>query len=301
MAKTGTGIIIGRFQVVELNKVHKKLFSKVIRRHQKVAVFLTSNPAPSDLNPIDLLFRFDLVEEKYGDKINVLEMPDLPDDRIWSQELDRRILEMKPEGSVTIYGTREGFTERYSGRYSTEILEAPEEDMPELLDIHAGWDIRSFRAGMIFAAMRRFPTVYPTVDIAVMNDDMTEVLLARKENETKFRFPGGFSDPSDDNFEMAAIRELMEECGDVEVDNLVYLGSSQVDDWRYRNAADGIITHLYACTYVRGEPQADDDIAEVKWFTVKKLKEDSFVHEHRALWLMLKNFIEEMGENRLID
>lgn len=296
MAKKGTGIIVGRFQVVELNKVHKKLIAKVVRRHQKVGVFLCSNPAPSDQNPIDLLFRFDLVEETYGDKLDVFEMPDLPDDRIWSQELDRRILELRPEGSVTIYGTRLGFTERYSGRYSTEILEAPEDDIPELLDMNIGWDIKSFRAGMIFASIRRFPTVYPTVDIAVVNEEMSEVLLARKENETKFRFPGGFSDPSDENFEMAAIRELMEECGDIQVDNLIYLGSAQVDDWRYRNAIDGIITHLYACTYVQGEPEASDDIAEVKWFPVKKLREDTFVQEHRALWLMLKSFLEEMSE-----
>lgn len=299
MAKSGTGIIIGRFQVVEFNKIHKKLIGKVLRRHKKVAFFIGNNPAPSDLNPIDLLFRFDLVEETYGDKVSVLEMPDLPDDRIWSQELDRRILEIRPEGSVTIYGTRTGFTERYSGRYTTEVLEAPEEDLPDLLDINSGWDIRSFRAGMLFAAMRRFPTVYPTVDIAVLNEDMSEVLLARKDNETRFRFPGGFSDPSDENFEMAAIRELMEECGDLEVDNLVYLGSTQVDDWRYRNASDSIITHLYACTYVQGEPVANDDISEVKWFSIKKLREDSFVHEHRMLWQMLKTFIEELGETRL--
>lgn len=293
-AKSGTGVIVGRFQVVELNNVHKKLIGKVLRKHKRVILFLGSNPAPSDMNPIDLLFRLDLIEEVYQDKIDLQEMPDLPDDRIWSQELDRRILELRPEGSVTIYGTREGFTERYSGRYTTEILEVAEEEMPDLLDIHQDWDIRSFRAGMMFATMRRFPTVYPTVDIAVMKDDMTQVLLARKGNETRLRFPGGFSDPEDESFEEAAIRELIEECGEIEVDNLIYLGSTRIHDWRYRHSADSIITHLYACTLTDGEPEANDDIAEVKWFEISKVREDMFVPEHRALWLMLREFLNEM-------
>ncbi|MEY3240180.1 MAG: hypothetical protein RIR11_1618 [Bacteroidota bacterium] len=294
--KSGTGVIVGRFQVVELNKVHKKLIGQVVKRHEKVAVFLGSNPAPSDMNPIDLLFRLDLIDEAYGEKIEVAEMPDLPDDRIWSQELDRRILELRPEGSVTIYGTREGFTERYSGRYTTEILEVSEDEMPELLDAKDEWDVPSFRAGMMYAAMRRFPTVYPTVDIAVMDEEMEKVLLARKENETKYRFPGGFADPSDDSFEMSAIRELMEECGDIEVDNLIYLGSAAIEDWRYRDSADGIITHLYLCTHQTGEPEAQDDIAEVKWFDMKKVREDMFVPEHRILFQMLKAFLEEITE-----
>ena len=295
-AKSGTGIIIGRFQVVELNKIHKKLIGKVLRRHKKVVIFLGTNPAPSDINPIDLLFRLDLLEETYKDKIQLYEMPDLPDDRIWSQELDRRILELRPEGTVTIYGTREGFTERYSGRYTTDILEVEETEMPDLLDIHADWDVRSFRAGILFATMRRFPTVYPTVDIAVLKDEMSQVLLARKENETKYRFPGGFSDPTDESFEIAAIRELVEECGEIDVDNLIYLGSSQIEDWRYRNSTDTIITHLYVCTFVDGEPEANDDIAEVKWFDIAKVREDMFVPEHRALWLLLVEFLTDIRD-----
>ena len=294
--KSGTGIIVGRFQVADINAIHKKLFSKVLRKHKQIAFFVGSSPAPSDMNPIDLIFRIDMLVGKYGEKAEVLEMPDLPDDRIWSQELDRRILELRPEGSVTIYGTREGLTERYSGRYSTEILEAEIDDVPDLMDMNADWDLRSFRAGMIFATMRRYPTVYPTVDVAVMRNDNTEVMLARKENETKYRFPGGFSDPSDESFELAAIRELMEECGEVLVDDLIYLGSAQIKDWRYRDAVDGIITHLYTCTYMSGEPEANDDISEIKWFEVQKLRPDMFVPEHRALWDLLSDYLRVMGE-----
>ncbi|MBK8425328.1 MAG: hypothetical protein IPL27_04805 [Lewinellaceae bacterium] len=135
-------------------------------------------------------------------------MPDLPDDRIWSQELDRRILEIRPEGTVMLYGARENFVDRYSGRYAAEVLEAREEDFPEVPELSTLNNLRDFRAGMIYANIRRFPTVYPTVDIAVFRNHYTEVLLARKANETRYRFPGGFTDPTDPSYEDASCANL---------------------------------------------------------------------------------------------
>ncbi len=294
--KSGTGIIIGRFQVVQLNKLHLKLIKQVTSKHEKVAVFLCDNPAPSDLHPIDFPFRAEMFEKLISDKFEVLDMPDLPDDRIWSQELDRRILELRPTGSVTIYGTQLGFTERYSGRYTTEVLEVTEEEMQDEVPPTSTLDMVSFRAGMLYATMRRFPTVYPTVDICVYNEETREVLLARKEFETKFRFPGGFADPDDLSFEDAALRELSEECGQLEVGDMVYLGSTAVEDWRYFESSDSIITHFYICKYESGIPEALDDIAEVKWYSMDKLREDMFVPEHRPLLESLQFFFKELDE-----
>lgn len=291
-----TGIIVGRFQVLELNDVHIKLIESVQQRHSKVIVFLTSNPAPSDLNPLDWIFRAQMFEETYDETLLVCEMPDLPDDRIWSQELDRRIMEQRPEGEVMLYGTVEEFIDRYSGRYPTSVLEADEADFPEEMPMAEVERMRDFRAGMLYATIRRFPTVYPTVDIAVFRNDYKDVLLARKENETKSRFPGGFADPSDESFEMAAVRELMEECGDIEVSNLIYLGSCRIDDWRYRDSMDSIMTHLYACVLEKGVPEASDDIAELRWFETERLLEDLFVPEHRPLYHLLTAFLQEDEE-----
>ncbi|HOY04444.1 MAG TPA: NUDIX domain-containing protein [Saprospiraceae bacterium] len=294
--KSGTGIIVGRFQVFELNKVHSRLVTSVLQKHSQVAIYLASNPAPGLHNPLDFELRRLMFEEKYKDKLRIEEMPDLPDDRIWSQELDRRILEIRPEGTVTLYGTRDNFVDRYSGRYTAEVLEAHEDDFPEEPELSTLSNLRDFRAGMIYANIRRFPTVYPTVDIAVFRRDYTEVLLARKSNETRYRFPGGFTDPADPSYEDAVLRELGEECGELTIDELTYLGSSKIDDWRYRDAFDSIMTHMYACALVDGKPSPNDDIAEVQWFELERLTEDLFVAEHRPLFEIMMDYLEEMDE-----
>ncbi|MBK8556079.1 MAG: NUDIX domain-containing protein [Lewinellaceae bacterium] len=294
MAKpVGTGVVVGRFQVFELNEIQKALIDSIISKHEATLLFLGSNTAPSDFNPLEWPLRSEMFEEAYGDAIEVFEMPDLSDDRIWSQELDRRIIELRPIQPITLYGTTEGLLERYSGNFPVEIMEVDPDDYPETLSVEGIKHMSSFRAGIIYATLRRFPTVYPTVDMAVFSADYSSLMLARKEHENRYRFPGGFTDPGDDSYEMAVLRELAEECGDLEIDELTYVGSCAIDDWRYKGSFDSIITHLYSCILSSGEPVASDDIAEIKWFEVGKLKADLFVPEHRDLFELLESFLQE--------
>jgi bifunctional NMN adenylyltransferase/nudix hydrolase len=292
-APSGTGILIGRFQFYEINDALHALITSIAARHERLVIFLGSNPAPSDLNPLEWPLRQEMLLEAFDDELEIQELPDVPDDRNWSQELDRRIMDLRPAQPVTIYGTMDGFVERYSGRYETQPFPIDPEDMPYALDVDGIRHLGSFRAGIMYATLRRFPTVYPTVDIAVFSADYQQLLLARKEHEIRFRFPGGFTDPTDESYEMAALRELAEECGELEVEDLTYIGSCKVDDWRYRGSLDGIITHLYTCVLVSGNPAPNDDIVELRWFDVQKLKTEMLTPEHRPLLDLLMEFLTE--------
>lgn len=130
--------------------------------------------------------------------------------------------------------------------------------------------------------MNRYPTVFATVDVVIRKGE--KLLLGRKAHQSKFRFVGGFADPALDNsYEDAAKREAKEETG-IQVEAVKYLGSTRIDDPRYRNTPDCIITHLFEATEWSGEPVASDDIEELKWFDSKQLTASDFVDEHHVLW-----------------
>lgn len=130
----------------------------------------------------------------------------------------------------------------------------------------------------------RYPTVFATVDVVIERDG--KLLLGRKAHQEKFRFVGGFADPALDNsYEDAAKREAKEETGLI-VAEVKYLGSTRIDDPRYRGTEDCIITHLFLATEWEGEPIASDDIAELKWFVKNEISADTFVKEHHVLWDM---------------
>lgn len=130
------------------------------------------------------------------------------------------------------------------------------------------------------------PTVFPTVDVIIRKNG--KLLLGRKASQTKFRFVGGFADPALDNsYEDAAKREAKEETG-LDVYAVKYLGSTRIDDPRYRGTEHCIITHLFLAEEWSGEPIASDDIAELKWFDEANLSERDFVDEHHVLWRMYR-------------
>ena len=132
--------------------------------------------------------------------------------------------------------------------------------------------------------MKKYPTVFATVDVVIEQEG--KLLLGRKAHQEKFRFVGGFADPTLDNsYEGAARREAKEETT-LEIKSVRYLGSTRIDDPRYRGTEDCIITHLFVAEEWSGEPQPTDDIAELKWFEKKEISADTFVNEHHVLWKM---------------
>jgi bifunctional NMN adenylyltransferase/nudix hydrolase len=73
----------------------------------------------------------------------------------------------------------------------------------------------------------------------------------------------------------------MEECGNIEVSGMQYLGSARIDDWRYRKEEDKIMTLLFATDLVYGEAVAHDDLQKVEWFAVDQL--ERMMHENRIV------------------
>jgi bifunctional NMN adenylyltransferase/nudix hydrolase len=268
------GVMIARFQTPYLHPGHLALIESVQAKHRKVVVVLgVSSVLGSRRNPLDFHTREKMIKNTYPD-IVILPLSDHPLDTKWSSNLDSLLNDTFPGSSFTLYGSRNSFIDYYSGKNSVHELPANGEysasEIREMLKERVG-DSVEFRSGIIYAYSNTYPKVYPTVDIAVFRNNKEEILLGRKDNDLKWRLIGGFSDPTDRSFEQAAIRELHEECGNIEITNMQYEGSCLVDDWRYRNEVDKIMTTLFSTDYLSGEPQASDDIAELKWIALSKL------------------------------
>lgn len=290
------GIIVGRFQVHELHEAHKQLIDSVIEAHDSVLIFIGLSPVRgTTTDPLDFSARKRMFQEEYPD-LNIYYIEDQWSDEVWSSNLDREIKKWtKPHQSVVLYGSRDSFIPHYHGKYPTRELDS---------DIYiSGTEIRrriannfiptkDYRAGVIAASFDRFPGCYTTVDIAIIDWTKNNILLVKKPQEDKLRFPGGFSSPESDSFEEDARREVYEET-DVQADNYVYIGSKHIDDWRYRNKKDKIKTILFVATYLYGRPRGQDDVELAKWVPLDELfsGQVQVVHEHEPLVEMLQIYI----------
>lgn len=286
------GVIVGRFQVDELHEAHTNLIQTVVDNHDKVLIFLgLSATKCSVYNPLDFEARKQMILEKFPD-VNVLYIKDVPSDEDWSKKLDDTIDDIKgPNQCVILYGGRDAFINCYKGKYPTYELQqkvfVSGKDIRKTISnkVKASSD---FRKGVIWATMNQYPKVFSTVDVAIFNDDYSQILLARKPNETLYRLVGGFVNPGD-TYEQTARREVMEETK-LEITDPVYVTSAVIDDWRYRQEKDKITTSLFVAKKMYGCPEPNDDICELKWFDTNEIKLDdssflemNIVEEHRYL------------------
>jgi len=281
------GVIIGRFQVHELHEGHIELINHVITKHSKVIIFLgISNSLVTKNNPLDFVTRKAMIVKHYK-QITILPLKDKRSDIIWSKNIDEKIKEIYPIDDVILYGSRDSFIPYYCGIFKIQEVEQKYYTSGTESRKNVSEEIKSspdFRAGVIYAAYNQYPTVHPTVDIAIIKEK--EILLAKKPNESKYRFVGGFVDPTDQSFEHAAKREVHEETK-LEVDDLKYIMSSKIDDWRYKNEETKIISTLYIATYIFGRPEPSDDISELRWFNLDSIKLDDIVDEHKYMMIIL--------------
>ncbi|MFA0960976.1 NUDIX hydrolase [Roseivirga sp. BDSF3-8] len=284
------GVWVANVQILRLTGDQEDFYKLTRHRHEEVWVVLSDSPVKGSVrDPFSIAVRSAMIREVFPEA-TVLSLKESPKAEDWSTRLESLLTERDAAGDFTLYGTTDTLTGRYTGSWKTEELnpeldsdnaEAAEGFSPELIQGEA------FRKGIIYAYQQLYPQVYATVDIAVHRNEGSEWLIASKAYTQEWRLPGGFSDPEDAHFEEAAARELKEETG-VECGALSYQMSMRVDDWRYRNERDKIITLLYTTPYVSGEASANDDIENLRWVSGEKLKEllqeDMIAAEHIPLF-----------------
>lgn len=295
---TSIGVLVARFQVAELTEGHKELLDFVLaKKHNQNVIFLGVAPTKATKNnPLDFDSRRRMLEEAYPGQFTIMFQEDRPTDDQWSAELDERLSIIANGRDVVLYGSRDSFGKHYTGKYTFCEFKQHIYCSGTEQRLLTGKTIKSssdWRKGCIYATQNRYPAVYPTVDCAIFDDDdLSEIYLARKHDEKLFRFVGGFSDPGDNSFEQAAKREASEETG-METEVLGWVGSVKIDDWRYRNEQDKVITNLFAMKRVFGVPEAKDDICELRKIKFAECHECHIIKEHRPLWIMLKEWVEK--------
>lgn len=288
--KPDIAVLVGRFQTPYLHDGHIEFLNYVTGLCSKVIIFLgISSLRNSRTNPYDFQIRKMMIESKYPNAI-ILPLRDIPvNDHAWSKQLDQAIqIHVGPNQKVALFGSRNCFIPHYHGKHETVEL------IPELLYNYNATEIRErcgkeiidsvdFRKGVAWGPYNRYPAVVTTVDVAILNETHTQVLLGRKEHEPLFRFIGGFSDVGSTSFEMDARREADEETN-ISVTDPIYVGSYNIDgDLRYINEVDKIRTLFFIANYQFGKMQAKDDIFEVRWFEVDKLKNSDIMPLHNVL------------------
>jgi bifunctional NMN adenylyltransferase/nudix hydrolase len=292
-----TGVVVGRFQVQKLHEGHRELLDWVNANHDTMIVMLGCPPVSSRKNPLGFVVRRAMIVEQYPNAI-VLPIHDQRTDGIWSDDLDAAIRGViRPADTVCLYGSRDGFIGSYCGMYPTQELVAsnPHQSGTKTRSTaeHKAGATEDFRSGMIYAQNGEYPRSIPTVDVAVFtNDEKNAVYMVRKNGEDRFRFPGGYVEPGRTHAEMVR-KEVCEEVGDVEIDDIQPVGDTPIDDWRYADGPDNIHTTFYTAMRVFGaaKPKDTDEIAEVREFTLTNLYlgyENSIVPEHHVLVQMLR-------------
>ncbi len=333
---TGSGVIIGRFQVADLTKGHAELIHRVARKHNKVIILLGVNAKLSTKeNPLGYESREKLLRDYWADTLDkntskpliIAPLPDRATDALWSKQVDVLLDSLVgPRTSKTLYGGRDSCVEHYitppdhGGMEIGDLRNDFEcESDTEFEEIGSATEQRAAlfeqpptteegRAGAIWAVGNQWTRLDPCVDMAVTfkNCDGYHLLMGKKLSGVgKYCFPGGHVDGTDESAEFAATREIKEETG---LDNLPpwdYVCQVPVNDWRNTKTCQtwSTLFTVEITKHISGEVKADDDLDEVHWVNMDAVTDAEISPTHLPMFNILKRKLglhvtEEITEGR---
>lgn len=281
------GVVIGRFQVPEITTGQSALIRHAQDHSDELVILLGSSPEMyTKRNPLPHWLRASLISNFYP-RATILPLRDRENNELWSADVDRLLDAVCLGAEITLYGGRDSFLPHYVGRFPKQEHKTPYEETGTLVRAalkSADDTTYEFARGIIHAIENQFTRVMPVIDVAIMKplDTRQHVLMGRKKSEeqpTGYRFVGGFVDPGDTTLEYAVIREVREET-DCEISSPRYVGSYRINDWRYRNTPETVLTTLFKADYLWGHIQPKDDINELKWIPLDELLENTLpIHQ----------------------
>ena len=149
------GVVIGRFQVHKLHDGHKCILNAALRRHNRLIVLIgVSDHDNTRHNPLPFEFRRDVIIEDYPEAL-VVPIYDVGSDQVWSQQVDSTIEALCPGTTYRLYGGRDSFIPKYSGKHKatelpTVVLKTGTEMREEISGMRRS--TADFRAGIVYAA-----------------------------------------------------------------------------------------------------------------------------------------------------
>lgn len=290
-AQKNLAVIVGRFQSDTVCYSFDS-FIRGLSYDNKVVLLCGLSPVlATKENPLDFEARKIMLMEAYPQS-EVGYIKDHRDDGVWSQNLDEqveRLLKKYKATNVKIYGGVNTVLNTYSGKFDTDEIPIEKYVNEKIERKKIKSSVKGsadFRQGVIWAVENQYPKVYPTVDVVIFKDDKN-IVMGRKPGEDKIRFIGGFIDTGE-TAEEAAIREAKEETG-LDVCELKYLKTHVVDDWRYRDSIDNIMTTIFTCGIKSGNFNPGDDIEELRIVDLTIVRPIDIVSEHRPILEIVKS------------
>lgn len=289
------GVVVGRFQVPDLHPAHHILIGEAMRATDQLLLILgVPHTRGTNNDPLDYATRRLMIQRHYP-QANVIPLNDVASDLQWSRNLDAAIRTLiKEDDKVTLFCGRDGFNSAYRGKFPVKDIETVPTYSGTGLRVDARKaprDSIDFRQGVIYGVGTKYPMTHMTVDIAVIGPK--GILVARRPNANKLRFPGGFVDFADHSLEQSAHRELLQEMG-LEAKSeaaFEYVASLPVDDWRYRGRPDQrIMTTLFAIREEDTVGEHTPDGEELEDFTYVSPDGgslESMTEEHKPLYMAL--------------